>query len=173
MKGFTIWFTGLPSAGKSTLAEGLAELLRARGLPVEVLDGDRIRKALWPELGFSRADRDANVRRVATVAGMLASHGIITLVALVSPYAETRREQRARLGQFVEVFVDCPLEECARRDVKGLYAAQRERRLSGLTGVDDPYEPPATPEIHLRTDRQGVEACLSEIVAELEQSGRI
>ena len=172
-RGATIWFTGLPSAGKSTLSEALATELRQRGHAVEVLDGDVIRKALWPELGFSRVDRDSNVRRVGTVAEMLARHGVTVLVALVSPYASTRAEQRARLHDFIEVFVDCPSAECARRDVKGLYAAQRERRLSGLTGVDDPYEPPSAPEIHLRTDRQNVADCVAALISDLKTRGLI
>jgi adenylylsulfate kinase len=167
----TVWFTGLPSAGKSTLARALAGELETRGLRVELLDGDEVRRALWPELGFSRADRDANVRRVGELAERLTRHGVITIVALVSPYRAVRDEVRSRLEAFVEVFVECALDECVRRDPKGLYAAQRAGKVRGVTGVDDPYEAPLAPEVHLRTDQASVEECLLRVLGHLDGSG--
>ena len=164
---FTVWLTGLPCSGKSTLAKALALALHDRNVPVQVLDGDAIRPVFWPELGFSRDDRDANVRRTAKLAELFTRQNVAVIVALVSPYADTRRAVRANLDPFVEVFVDCPVAECARRDVKGLYAAQRAGKLSGLTGVDDPYERPENPDVHLHTDRDDVPSCVAAVVETL------
>jgi len=164
---FTLWLTGLPCSGKTTLAAALAADLRNRNTRVQVLDGDAIRPLFWPELGFSREDRDANVRRTAALAKLFTRQDIAVIVALVSPYAATRRAVRADLAPFVEVFVDCPVTECARRDVKGLYAAQRAGRLTGLTGIDDPYERPENPDVHLHTDRDDVPTCVTAIVTTL------
>jgi len=147
-EGRTVWFTGLPSAGKSTLATALSKRLLAAGYSVEVLDGDVVRKHLSRGLGFSRVDRDENVRRIGFVADLLSRNGVVVLCALVSPYRQAREDVRARhAGRFFEVYVATPLATCTRRDVKGLYAKQRAGQLSGLTGVDDPYEPPADPEL--------------------------
>ena len=162
-EGLTVWFTGLPSAGKTTIAEGLAAHLRAEGRPVEVLDGDAVRANLSRDLGFSRADRDENVRRVGYVAELLSRNGVVVLCALASPYQAARNAVRAAhsQGRFVEVYVATPLDVCRRRDVKGLYARQRDGALAGLTGADDPYEPPLAPELvvpaHQQTPEESVE----------------
>ncbi len=156
-RGLTVWLTGLPSAGKTTIANGLAERLTAAGYPVEVLDGDCVRRILGPELGFAREDRDRNVRRVGYVAELLSRHGVVVVCALVSPYRSTRDEVRAvHQGRFFEVLVAAPASVCAERDVKGLYACQSAGGMSGLTGVDDPYEPPEHPELVVPTHTQTV-----------------
>jgi adenylylsulfate kinase len=143
-----VWLTGLPSAGKSTIAAALAERLVAAGRPVEVLDGDAVRRELCADLGYGRADRDENVRRIGYVADLLARHGVTVLCPVVSPYREARDAVRARAGErFVEVWVAAPVDVCAERDVKGLYARQRAGTMTGLTGVDDPYEEPSAPEV--------------------------
>jgi adenylylsulfate kinase len=153
--GATLWFTGLPSAGKSTVAHALADRLRADGVDVEVLDGDEVRPHLSAGLGFSRADRDVNVRRIGWVARLLASHGTVVLVPVIAPYAEARQAVRddheARGVPFAEVFVSTSLEVAEQRDVKGLYARARRGEITGMTGVDDPYEQPATAELELDT----------------------
>jgi adenylylsulfate kinase len=165
--GATVWLTGLPSAGKSTIAEGAARLLREQGRRVEVLDGDVVRKSLTRDLGFSRADREENVRRIGFVAALLAKHGVLVLVPVIAPYAAGRDEVRAHHAasgtDFVEAYVSTPVDVCSRRDVKGLYAKQRAGRLSNLTGIDDPYEPPAGPELVLPTERQTVEESVAAL----------
>jgi adenylyl-sulfate kinase len=153
--GLTVWLTGLPSAGKSTIADLVAEELRACGdKHVEVLDGDVVRTHLSKGLGFSKEDRDENIRRIGFVASMLARHGVTVIVAVVSPYVQARSEARAMHdpGVFVEVHVATPVHICAERDAKGLYRKQREGLIHGLTGVDDPYEPPSRPELRLSTE---------------------
>ncbi len=155
--GLTVWLTGLPSAGKTTIANGLAERLTQAGYPVEVLDGDCVRKVLGPELGYSREDRDRNVRRVGYVAELLSRHGVVVVCALVSPYRSTRDAVRAEHeGRFFEVLVATPPSVCAERDVKGLYASQSAGDMNGLTGVDDPYEPPLDPDVVVPTHTQTV-----------------
>jgi adenylylsulfate kinase len=153
--GATLWFTGLPSAGKSTVAHALADRLRNDGVDVEVLDGDEVRPHLSAGLGFTRADRDVNVRRIGWVARLLASHGTVVLVPVIAPYAEARQAVRddhaARGVPFAEVFVSTSLEVAEQRDVKGLYARARRGEITGMTGVDDPYEQPATAELELDT----------------------
>jgi len=153
--GATLWFTGLPSAGKSTVAHALADHLRADGVDVEVLDGDEVRPHLSAGLGFTRADRDVNVRRIGWVARLLASHGTVVLVPVIAPYAEARAAVRADHEAhgvpFAEVFVSTSLEVAEQRDVKGLYARARRGEITGMTGVDDPYEQPATAELELDT----------------------
>src|SRR4029077_13419593 len=141
-QGVTVWFTGLSGAGKSTISTALAEELRRRGRPVEILDGDVVRENLSKGLGFSREDRDTNIRRIGFVAELLTRHGVVVLVAAISPYRETRDEVRARIGHFVEVHVDCPLDELVQRDVKGLYKRALAGEIDNFTGVSDPYEPP-------------------------------
>jgi adenylylsulfate kinase len=172
--GVTVWLTGLPSAGKTTLARAVAGQLSARGRRVELLDGDLVRGTLCADLGFSRADRDRNVARIGFVAALLAKHGVVVLAPVISPYAAAReavRAQHATAGAaFLEVHVATPVAECAARDVKGLYARQARGELTGLTGVDDPYEPPPAPE--LRVDTTGtVEATAAEILAALAERG--
>lgn len=152
-EGFCVWFTGLSGSGKSTTATELAELLEAEQRIVTVLDGDRIRTHLSKGLGFSRADRDANVRRIGFVASEIVRHGGAVICAAISPYRETRDECRALIGaaRFIEVYVNAPIQVCEARDPKGLYAKARRGELTGFTGIDDPYEPPLGPELILDT----------------------
>lgn len=158
LPGRTVWLTGLPSAGKTTLARRLAERVRRSGQAVQVLDGDEVRAELSADLGFSRADRDEHVRRIGYVADLLSRHGVVAICPVIAPYREARDLVRARHGdRFVEVWVSTPVEECARRDVKGLYARQRAGEIRGLTGVDDPYEPPLSPEVEVPAHRLGLE----------------
>jgi adenylylsulfate kinase len=153
--GFTVWFTGLSGAGKTTIAQLVGPELERRGHIVEYLDGDTVRTHLSKGLGFSKEDRDTNIERIGWVASRLTRHGAAVLVSAISPYAETRRRARATVhewGPFVEVFVNASVEECARRDVKGLYAKAFRGEIRGLTGVDDPYEVPAAPELVVDTE---------------------
>jgi adenylylsulfate kinase len=165
--GATVWLTGLPSAGKTTIARALARLLRAAGRRVEVLDGDEVRRNLTADLGFSRVDRDTNVRRIAYVARLLADHGVLVLVPVIAPYAETRAAVRALHEEsgaaYVEVHVATPVEVCEQRDVKGLYARARTGAITGLTGVDDPYEPPPTPDLRLDTAGRSVDEAVTAL----------
>lgn len=172
-RGVAIWFTGLSGSGKSTTAEALVPLLRARGRELTLLDGDVVRTHLSQGLGFSRADRDTNVRRIGFVAAEVVRHGGIAITAAVSPYRATRDEVRAMVGpdRFLEVFVDTPLEVCEARDVKGWYAKARAGEVAAFTGVDDPYEPPLHPELHLHTVDTTPEANAHLVVAELERRG--
>ena len=166
--GVTVWFTGLPSAGKTTVATLLGEWLAELGRPVELLDGDVVRTHLSRGLGFSRADRDENIRRIGYVAGLLTGHGVTVLVSAISPYRAVRDEVRAaveRAGEFVEVHVATDLATCRARDVKGLYAKQARGELQGLTGVDDPYEPPLAPELVLDTAAESPEASAARVLA--------
>jgi adenylylsulfate kinase len=150
--GKTVWLTGLPSAGKTTIARAVEKRLLDEGRKVEVLDGDVVRTHLTTGLGFSREDRDENVRRIGFVANLLSRNGVIVLASVISPYRSVRDELREmHQGRFVEVHVSTPVEVCSERDVKGLYAKQRSGEISGLTGVDDPYEPPLSPEVTIPT----------------------
>jgi len=170
-QGVTVWFTGLPSAGKTTIANLVGERLAQGGRPVEVLDGDVIRSHLSRGLGFSKADRDENIRRIGYVAGLLTGHGVTVLVSAVSPYRAVRDELRTtigRVGGFLEVHVATDLATCRARDVKGLYARQARGELRGLTGVDDPYEPPLAPELVLDTAVEPPEASADRVLAVLE-----
>ena len=170
--GATVWFTGLPASGKSTVAVALEAALLDRGRAAYLLDGDNLRHGLNGDLGFSAEDRAENVRRTGEVARLFADAGLVALAALVSPYAADRRRIRERHEadglRFVEVYVNTPLEECERRDPKGLYARARAGELPGLTGVDDPYEPPARPELELRPLEQGVPETVAAVLALLE-----
>jgi adenylylsulfate kinase len=163
--GVTVWFTGLPSAGKTTLARALAERLRADGHEhVELLDGDVAREHLTKGLGFSKEDRDENVRRIGWVASLLARNGVIVLASVISPYRAVRDEVRAMHdGRFVEVHVATPVEVCAERDVKGLYARHRAGKIANLTGVDDPYEAPLSPEIVVPAHQQSVDESVESV----------
>jgi adenylylsulfate kinase len=173
--GATVWLTGLPSAGKSTIALALAQRLRGEGHHVELLDGDELRAHLTADLGFTRQDRDTNVQRVGFVARLLARNGVIVLVPVIAPYADARAlvrsEHDADGTAFVEVHVATPLELCAERDVKGLYAKQRAGQLSGLTGVDDPYEIPSSPELRLDTQGQTADESAARVHAALAARG--
>jgi len=173
--GGTVWLTGLPSAGKTTVAHATAQVLSARGRRVEILDGDAVRETLSAGLGFSRTDRDANVARIGYVAALLARHGVLVLAAAISPYAAARDAVRARHEAeglpFLEVYVATPLAECAARDVKGLYARAYEGVVRGLTGVDDAYEAPAAPELRLATTDRPVAASAAAVLDLLAERG--
>lgn len=170
-RGVTIWLTGLSGAGKSTVAEALGARLRALGRRVEVLDGDAVRTHLSKGLGFSREDRDTNVRRIGYVAHLLTRNGVFVITAAISPYRETRGWCRQTIGDFVEVFVDVPVEVCAARDVKGLYKQALAGEIPAFTGVSDPYEPPEAPEVTLPTHELPLEACVSRVLARLGDLG--
>jgi adenylylsulfate kinase len=169
--GFTVWFTGLPSAGKSTLARMLEEALMQRGWRVEVLDGDEVRERLSRGLGFSKADRDENIRRITYVAKLITRCGGVAITCAISPYRALREEARQEIGRFVEVYVRCPLDVCIARDVKGLYAKALRGELPAFTGVSDPYEEPLTPEVTVETDRERPEESVDKILQRLEELG--
>lgn len=168
---FAVWMTGLSGAGKTTLARALIAELKGRGLRCELLDGDEVRAAFFPELGFSRADREKNLRRIAALAEMLLKHEVVAVVSTISPYKAIREEARQRLGNFVEVFVDCPLEICANRDVKGLYRRAQAGEIEAFTGTHDPYERPENPEVRLATHDEGAERSLAKLKARLHELG--
>ena len=170
-KGCTIWFTGLSGAGKSTLSEVLEQRLKARGRNVEILDGDIVRTHLSKGLGFSREDRDTNIKRIAFVCGLLSRNGVVCISAAISPYRDAREWARQEIGNFVEVYVNCPIDVCRQRDVKGLYKLVDEGKITGFTGVDDPYEEPQHPELIVETDKETVEESLRRIMATLESLG--
>src|SRR5436190_378342 len=170
-KGFTIWFTGLSGAGKSTLSEIIEERLRARGRSVEVLDGDIVRTHLSKGLGFSREDRDTNIKRIAFVCGLLTRNGVVCISAAIAPYREARAWARQEIGNFVEVYVKCPIEVCRERDVKGLYKLVDEGKITGFTGVDDPYEEPERPELVVETSKETIEESVDRIFTTLEELG--
>src|SRR5574337_1110745 len=170
-KGFVVWFTGLPSSGKSTLARLLAQELPLRDLPVEVLDGDEVRQRLTRGLGFSKEDRDENIHRIAFVAKLLSRNNVCAITAAISPYRSARDEARGEIDRFVEVYVKCPLETCIARDVKGLYRRALAGEISNFTGISDPYEEPLNPEVVVETDQESTEASLGRIVAKLEGLG--
>jgi len=168
--GFTVWFTGLSGAGKSTISDSLVEELKRRGSPIEVLDGDVVRENLSKGLGFSKEDRDTNIRRIAFVADLLSRNGVPVITAAISPYREIRDEARELMdGRFIEVFVDTPLDVCEKRDVKGLYAKARAGEIPEFTGVSDPYEPPENPEITIKTEDETPEESARHIIGYLEE----
>jgi adenylyl-sulfate kinase len=170
-QGFTLWLTGLSGAGKSTIAAQLETEFRARFGRVEVLDGDVVRTHLSRGLGFSKEDRDTNIRRIGFVANLLTRNGVPVIVAAISPYRAVRDEVRAEIGSFVEVYVTCSLDELTRRDVKGLYAKALRGELANFTGVSDPYEPPLLPEVVVDSERETVAQSVAKILAKLDELG--
>jgi adenylylsulfate kinase len=166
-RGAVIWFTGLSGSGKSTIAQVVEDKLVEAGVPVEMLDGDVVRENLSKGLGFSKEDRDINIRRIAFVAHLLQRNGVFVITAAISPYRAIRDEARAMIKDFVEVFADAPLEVCEERDVKGLYAKARAGEIKEFTGVSDPYEPPEKPEVTCRTDRETVEESAQKVLDKL------
>jgi adenylyl-sulfate kinase len=172
-KGFTVWFTGLSGSGKSTIAEMLYHEFQARGMKTEILDGDVVRQNLSKGLGFSKEDRDTNIKRIGYVCNLLSRNGVVAISAAISPYREARDYNRAQIGSFVEIYVRCSIEELTRRDVKGLYKKALAGELPNFTGVSDPYEPPLNPEITVDSERQTVEESLRAILDYLEQHGWI
>jgi adenylyl-sulfate kinase len=169
--GFTIWFTGLSGSGKSTLSDIIEQRLKGRGRNVEVLDGDIVRTHLSKGLGFSREDRDTNIKRIAFVCGLLTRNGVICISAAIAPYSEAREWARQEIGSFVEVYVKCPLSVCRERDVKGLYKLVDEGKIKNFTGVDDPYEEPEHPDLVIETNKETIEESVARIFAKLEELG--
>jgi adenylyl-sulfate kinase len=167
--GFTIWLTGLSGAGKSTLAAILERELRASGKKVEVLDGDVVRTHLSKGLGFSKEDRDTNIRRIGWVCEVLSRNDVVAIAAAISPYRSVRDEVRERIGRFVEVFVDVPLDIAVERDVKGLYRKALAGEIRGFTGVDDPYEPPLDPELLIKTDQETPQESAARVLSALRE----
>lgn len=167
--GVTIWFTGLPSSGKSTIADTLAERLSEKGFKVERLDADIVRRHLWGELGYTKQDRDENIRRAAFLAGLLTRNDIVTITTFISPYRELRGYARESIGAFVEVYVKCPVEICAQRDPKGLYRKALAGEISNFTGVSDPYEEPLNPEVLIESDKETVEESVTKVMNKLKE----
>ncbi|MEW6262913.1 MAG: adenylyl-sulfate kinase [Thermodesulfobacteriota bacterium] len=170
---FCVWFTGLPAAGKSTLAGLLKKALIDRGFEVALLDGEQARRKLSPDLGFSRADRMIHLNRLADEARKLIEAGNTVLVAAIAPYEASRAAARARIGEYIEVFINCPLEVCLGRDPKGLYDRARKGEIKKFTGLDDPYETPLRPDIEVRTAEESPEESLARIIKALEMMGRL
>jgi adenylyl-sulfate kinase len=172
-KGFTLWFTGMSGAGKSTLANLLAEELRRRAHRVEVLDGDEIRTHLSKGLGFSKEDRDTNIRRIGFVAKLLSRNGVVAISAAISPYRDVRDELRREHERFFEVFMTCTIEKLTERDVKGLYKKALAGEIKNFTGISDPYEPPKNPDLVIDSGTESVDESLNKLIASLEKGGFI
>jgi adenylylsulfate kinase len=170
-KGFTLWFTGLPCSGKSVVADLVAQSLKSRGLRVERLDGDIVRQSLTRDLGFSRKDRDENIRRVTFVAKLLTRNGVAVLTSFISPYREIRAEARQEIGNFIEVYAKCSLDVCIERDVKGMYKKAMRGEIKEFTGISDPYEEPLNPEILLETDKEAPQESARKVLEKLEGMG--
>jgi adenylyl-sulfate kinase len=173
MEGFTLWFTGLSGSGKSTLAERIKNELLERGMKVELLDGDEFRTTISKGLGFSKEDRDTNIRRIGYVAKLLTRNGVVAITAAISPYRETRDEQRTKIGRFFEVYTECDLDTLEARDVKGLYKKARAGQVKNFTGVDDPYEAPTNPDVKCDTAKEDQDTSYERIVTALEARGLI
>ncbi len=172
-KGFTLWFTGLSGSGKTAIAKLVEQELRDRGIKVERLDGDIVRQSLTRDLGFSKQDRDNNIERVTFVAKLLTRNGVVVLCSFISPYRERRAKSRREIGEFIEVYVECPVEVCAQRDVKGLYDKAFAGEIENFTGVSDPYEEPEEPEIVCHTAQETPEESVGKIIAYLEEQGYV
>jgi adenylylsulfate kinase len=170
-RGVTVWFTGLSGAGKTTISRGVEQQLRSRGCLVEILDGDIVRQNLTKGLGFSKEDRDENIRRIGFVSHLLTRNGVIVLVSAISPYREIREEVRNRIGDFVEVFVNAPLKVCEDRDVKGLYKKARAGEIKNFTGIDDPYQEPENPDVNCHTDLESEPQSVAKVLEYLEAKG--
>lgn len=171
--GFTVWFTGLPCSGKSTLARMLEKKLKEMGKKVEVLDGDEVRQRLSKGLGFSKEDRDENIRRISYVCKLLSRNGVVAISAAISPYREIREEARKENERFVEVYVKCPVDVCIKRDVKGMYKKALNGEIKNFTGISDPYEEPLNPEVIVETDKESPEESLNKILNKLRSLGYI
>jgi len=172
-KGVTLWFTGLPCSGKSAVADRVADILKSKGFYAERLDGDNVRQDLTRDLGFSKKDRDENIRRVTFVAKLLTRNGVVVLTSFISPYKEMRSHARTQIGSFLEVYVKCPIEVCIERDVKGMYKKAMRGEIKEFTGVSDPYEEPETPELVLETDKETLDESVGKVLAKLEELGFI
>lgn len=172
-RGFTVWFTGLPCSGKSSIANAVAGELRKRNTSTETLDADVIRKHLWKELGYSKADRDENIRRVGYLAHMLTRNGVAVVASFISPYREARDYARKQIGDFVEVYVKCPVEVCVQRDTKGMYQKALAGEIENFTGVSDPYEEPLTPEVLIESDKELLAESVAKVMAKLREIGYV
>ncbi|MEO1590015.1 MAG: adenylyl-sulfate kinase [Cyanobacteria bacterium J06632_22] len=172
-RGVTVWFTGLSGSGKTTITQALAAKLREMDVKLEVLDGDIVRTNLTKGLGFSKEDRDENIRRIGFVSHLLTRNGVIVLVSAISPYKSVRDEVRDRIGDFVEVYASAPVEVCEERDVKGLYAKARSGEIKNFTGVSDPYEAPDNPEVNCETQSETLEESVNKVFSKLEEMGYI
>lgn len=172
-RGVTVWFTGLPCSGKTAVADRVAQMLKDRGHRVERLDGDIVRQSLTRDLGYSREDRNENIRRVTFVAKLLTRNGVIVLTSFISPYRDIRGYARQEIGEFIEVYTKCPLEVCIQRDVKGMYQKALRGEIKEFTGISDPYEEPLNPELVLETDKESLEECVAKVIAKLEEMGYI
>lgn len=171
-RGVTVWLTGLSGAGKSTIALALAEVLKEKGRQrLELLDGDIVRQNLTKGLGFSKEDRDENIRRIGFVAHLLTRNGVIVIVSAISPYRDIRREVSDRIGDFIEVYVNAPLEVCEQRDVKGLYKKARSGEIKQFTGISDPYDSPLTPTVECRTDQETIDESVAKIITKMTELG--
>jgi adenylyl-sulfate kinase len=167
--GLTVWFTGLSGSGKTTICRSVYTELLAQGIRAEFLDADELRKHLNSDLGFTKKDRDENVRRIGFVAGLLTRNGVVALVAAISPYRATREEVRRTIGNFIEVYVDTPLSICEDRDPKGLYKRARAGQIQSFTGIDDPYEPPLTPAVRCDTEHRSIKTNTDEVLSAILQ----
>ena len=172
-RGFTIWFTGLPCSGKSTIADAVAGELRKERPNVERLDADIIRKHLWRELGYSKEDRDENIRRATYLAQLLTRNGVAVLTSFISPYRELREYARQEIGDFVEVYVKCPVEVCSQRDTRGMYKKALAGDIPNFTGVSDPYEEPLHPEVLIESDKEPLAQSVSRVISKLKELGYI
>ncbi len=172
-RGVTVWLTGLSGAGKTTICQFLEKELQKQGYKVEVLDGDIVRQNLSKGLGFSKEDRDENIRRIGFVAHLLTRNDVIVLVSVISPYRVIREEVKERIGDFIEVFVNAPLEVCEQRDVKGLYQKARAGKIKNFTGIDDLYEVPLAPDVECKTDQETIAPCVNKVLRKLEYLGYI
>jgi adenylylsulfate kinase len=170
-KGVTVWFTGLPCSGKTTIADKLATILKEKGGKVERLDGDIVRKGLTRDLGFSKEDRDKNIERVTFVAKLLTRNDVVVLATFVSPYIERRQKTREEIGEYIEVYVKASVDECMKRDVKGMYKKALAGEIKDFTGVDDPYEEPPSPEIVADTEAETVDESVEKVLKYLEKNG--
>jgi len=173
-RGFVIWFTGLPGSGKTTIAKGVFNELKRKGYKVELLDGDWVRKTINPDAGFTRDERRIHLLRVAWISRLLARNGVIVICSFVSPYRDVRKEIREIIEEevpFVEVYVKCSLEECIRRDPKGLYKKALRGEIKHMTGLDDPYEPPENPDIIIDTERLDINECTSRVLTRIREVG--
>jgi adenylylsulfate kinase len=172
-KGFTVWFTGLPCSGKTTIADRVAEVLRNNGHRVERLDGDIVRQGLTSDLGFTKEDRDENIKRVTFVSKLLTRNGVMVLATFVSPYRERRKKTREEIGDFVEVYTRCPIEVCIARDVKGMFKKALAGEIINFTGIDDPYEEPENPELILDTDKESIDESIQKVLLKLKELGYV
>jgi adenylylsulfate kinase len=170
-RGVTVWFTGLSGAGKTTISQMVKKALETSKYKVEILDGDLVRQHLTKDLGFSKEDRDENIRRIGFVANLLTRNQVIVLVSVISPYRKLREEMRQWIGDFMEVYVNASLSTCEQRDVKGLYKKARAGDIKHFTGIDDPYEPPLNPTVECHTDLESVEESVEKVLLALEEFG--